>query len=68
MAGLPHRYYDLPDLLRLTFSAHDDTVDVPAASPDPEHKPRLLSQPASISDAVLLCCPRGKLQCFGALM
>lgn len=59
MAGSPCRYYRLTDLLRLPFSAYDDTVDVPPASLDPEHKPRLLSQPTSISDAVLLGGPGG---------
>lgn len=38
MAGSPCRYYRLPDLLRLPFSAYDDTVDVLQASLDPEHK------------------------------
>lgn len=61
MAGWPCPYYRLNDLLRLTLSACDDTVDVLQASPDPEHQPRLLSQPASISHAVCLCCPGGKL-------
>lgn len=39
MAGSPCRYYRLTDLLRLAFSAYDDTVDVQQGSLDREHNP-----------------------------
>lgn len=39
MPGSPCRYYRLTDLLRLTFGACDDTVDVLQGSLDREHNP-----------------------------
>lgn len=39
MAGSPCRYYRLTDLLRLAFSAYDDTVAVQQGSLDWEHNP-----------------------------
>lgn len=64
MAGSPCRYYRLTDLLRLAFSAYDDTVDVQQGSLDREHNP--VAESAHI-DRWSCCVVQAPpvLQCFG---